>query len=143
MCLTGPLKVTGASSESLVSPGGCCHRDSGRTCANRPGGFVYVMWMSALGALSRQVSMHVTVSAYVCLSMDVCVCAVHLCTCELICVCTLVCLHVCCLSCVHHASVSLWAPKSGNSGQASNICVHAHSAGLQVWCVLPCVYVGV
>ena len=55
---------------------------------NRPGGFVYVVWMSALGG-PEQAGDHVTVSACVCLSTDVCVCAVHPCTCELICVCAL------------------------------------------------------
>lgn len=75
-CLMRLLKVKGGSSESLGSPGGCCSRDSGCTCANRPGGFMYVVWMSALGGPEQAgdcVSMHVTVSACVCLSTDVCV----------------------------------------------------------------------
>ena len=72
----GLLKVKGDSSESVGFPGGCGSRDSGCTCANRPGGFMYVVWMSALRGPEQAcdcVSMHVTVSACVCLPTDVCV----------------------------------------------------------------------
>lgn len=125
--------------KAWVSPGGCCHRDSGHTRVQTDPVASYAHVDALHWALSRQVSMHVTVSAYVCLSMDACVCAVHLCACELICVCTwCVCTHAA-LAVYIMRPVSLWAPKSGNSGQASNICVHAHSAGLQVWCVALCV----
>lgn len=51
-----------------------------------------------------RVPLHVTPSARVCLSVDVCACAVPLCICASMCVCAAVCLHVCCLNCVCYVS---------------------------------------
>lgn len=61
--------------KAWVSREGAATGTQGDLQQTDPGGFVHAMWMSAPRALSRQVSMHVTVSAYVCADhTPVCVC---------------------------------------------------------------------